>query len=272
MLAHREMLGVDDRRPPAGIPLGRPRLDAVALDERCVRLVPLRPLPAGRLEEHRAQLLLARVHRRDANAPVGSPLLGRVDDPVRLRERLEGARLDVRAGLLVRVEAADVRGVEIDVRLAVHHPLGHRLADPRPFLDPDGRGRPETLDLGGLAEDRHPVGCQRDEAVDRVLHADGLVADDLRHQVERVHHLGVEVGLRERELGGRERRLLDGRDLLGVVEDRAVRVRADLEPDAVLALVHEDVHVAHDRVLDRLARLLEARHRARCRSSGAPSA
>ena len=149
------------------------------------------------------------------------------------------------------------------MRLAVHHPLGHRLADPRPFLHPHGRGRPEALDLGCLAEDRHPVGCQRDEAVDRVLHADRLVADDLRHQVEGVHHLRIEVGLRERELGGRQRRLLDGGDLLRVVEDRAVGVGADLEPDAVLALVHEHVHVAHDRVLDRRARaLLEARHRA----------
>ncbi len=34
-------------------------------------------------------------------------------------------------------------------------------------------------------------------------------------------------------------------------------VRAHLEADAVLALVHEDVHVADDRVFDRLGRLLE---------------
>ena len=39
-------------------------------------------------------------------------------------------------------------------------------------------------------------------------------------------------------------------------------VGADLEPDPVLALVHEDVHVAHDRELDRARRFLEPRHRA----------
>ena len=115
---------------------------------------------------------------------------------------------------------------------------------------------------GSLAEDRHPVGRQRDEPVDRVLHPDRLVADDLRHQLERVLHLIGEVRLRERELGRGERRLLDRRDLLRVVEDRAVGVGADLEADAVLALVHEHVHVAHDRELDRARRALEARHRA----------
>ena len=72
VLAHREMLGVDDRRPPARIPLGLPWLDAVALHQRRVRLVPLRALPACRLEEHRAKLLLPLVHRGDADAAVAS--------------------------------------------------------------------------------------------------------------------------------------------------------------------------------------------------------
>ena len=147
------------------------------------------------------------------------------------------------------------------MRLAVHHPLRERLADARPLLHPHRGRRPEPLHLGRLAEDRHPVGRQRDEPVDRVLHADRLVADDLRHQVERVGQLRVEVRLRERELGRRERRRLDRRDLLGVVEDRAVRVRADLEARPVLALVHEHVHVADDRELDRARALLEPRHR-----------
>ena len=174
----------------------------------------------------------------------------------------------LRTSALVRAHgSADVRGsgdvgrMKIDVRLAVHHPLGERLADARPFLDPDSSSRPESLHLRRLAEKRHPVGRQRDQAVDRVLHTDRLVADDLRHQIERVRELRVEIRLRERKLGRRQRRRLDRRDLLGIVLDRAVRVRADLEADPVLALVHEDVHVADDRVLDRLARLLEPRHR-----------
>ena len=256
-LAHREVLGVDDRRPPAGIPLVRAGLDAVLLDERRVAVVPLRPLPAGDLVERGVVRALPLVHRRHAQVAVGPVLLGRVDDAVGLRERLEGAGLRVLAGLLVVVEAADVGLVAVDLRLAVDHPLGDGLADAGPFLDPHGRGRPEALDLGRLAEDRHAVRRQGDEAVDGVLHADRLVADDLGHQLERVLHLRVEVGLRERELRRRERGLLDRRDLLRVVEDRAVGVRADLEADAVLALVHEHVHVADDRELDRPGRLLE---------------
>ncbi len=55
---------------------------------------------------------------------------------------------------------------------------------------------------------------------------------------------------RERELGRRQGRVLDRGDLLGVMEDRAVGVRADLEADPVLALVHQDVHVPDDRELD----------------------
>ena len=74
-------------------------------------------------------------------------------------------------------------------------------------------------------------------------------------------HLGVEVRSRERELGRGERSRLDRRDLLGIVVDRAVRVRADLEACAVLPLVHEGIHVADDRILDLLARRGEARHR-----------
>jgi hypothetical protein len=45
------------------------------------------------------------------------------------------------------------------------------------------------------------------------------------------------------------------------VQDRAVRVGADLQAAPVLALVHVHVHVAHDRVLDRGLGVGEARHR-----------
>ena len=64
VLAHREVLGIDDRRPPARVPLVRARLDAVVLDQRRVRLEPLRPLPARRLVEDGAERFVARVHRR----------------------------------------------------------------------------------------------------------------------------------------------------------------------------------------------------------------
>ena len=149
--------------------------------------------------------------------------------------------------------------MEVDLGFAVDHPLGERLACTGSFLDPHGSGRPESAHVGRLAQDRHSVRGQRQDAVDRVFHAHFLVAHDLRHQFERVLHLDLEVGLCEGELGRRERRALDGRDVLRVVEDRAVRVGADLEVAAGLALVHVGVHVAHDRDLDVTLGAREAR-------------
>ena len=139
-VAHRQVLGVRDRRPPARVPLGlAPRHPVgVLLEERRVRLVPLRPLPAGRLEEHGAELALARVERRQANVAVRPPLLARVDDAVGLVEPLGRARPDVGAGLLVIPEPRDVGRVQVDLGLAVGHPLGDGRADARPLLHPDG--------------------------------------------------------------------------------------------------------------------------------------
>ena len=168
----------------------------------------------------------------------------------------------MRDGLLVLVEARDVGRLQVDLRLALDHPLGHRAADPGPSLTQTAAADHSPRDLGRLAQDRQPVRRQREQAVDRVLDAHRLVAHDLRHQLERVLHLLHEVVLGEGELGRRERRLLDRGDLVGVVQDRAVGVRADLEAAAVLALVHVRVHVAHDRELDRALGVGEARHRA----------
>src|SRR2546421_299843 len=117
-------------------------------------------------------------------AAVRLPLLARMDDPVRLVEALGRAALYVLRRALLRVEARDVGGLEVDLRLAVHHPLGDRLADSRALLHPDGRRRPEPLDLGRLAEERQPIGRQREEAVDRVLDPYRLVAEDLRNELE----------------------------------------------------------------------------------------
>src|SRR5581483_7925744 len=100
-----------------------------------------------------AELLLALVERRDAHTAVRLPLLGRMDDPVRLVEALRGAPLDVLGRALLGIEAGDVGRLQVDLGLAVHHPLGHRLADAWAFLDPHGGGRPQPLYLGRLAEE-----------------------------------------------------------------------------------------------------------------------
>src|SRR5436853_272117 len=118
-LAHREMLGVDDRRPPARVPLVLAGLDAELLDERRVRRVPVRALPRGRFVEDGAELLLTLVERGNADAAIRLPLLARMDDPVRLVEALARAALHLLRRALLRVEARDVGGLEVDLRLTV---------------------------------------------------------------------------------------------------------------------------------------------------------
>src|SRR3712207_9141862 len=65
---------------------------------RSVRLVPVRPFPAGGLEEDCAAGGLVGVHRGEPARPVALPLLAGVHDPVGLVERLAGPRADVLAG------------------------------------------------------------------------------------------------------------------------------------------------------------------------------
>ena len=74
-VAHREVLRVDDRRPPARVPLGLAVVDLVRelLEQRGVRLVPVRALPAGGLVEDRAELGLPLVVRRQPHPAAPTP-------------------------------------------------------------------------------------------------------------------------------------------------------------------------------------------------------
>ena len=202
-VAHREVLGVDDRRPPARLPFGLAGHDLPAefREQIHVRAVPERSLPAGGLEEDRLQFAFARVERAEPDVPVALPLLARVDDAVGLVEPLGRARLDVVARLLVGVEAGDIRAVRVDLGLPVGHPFGDHPGDPGRLLDPDRSDGPETLDLGRLAEDRHPVRGQRQEPVDGVPDAHPFIAEDVGDELERLLHLELEVLLGERQFG-----------------------------------------------------------------------
>jgi hypothetical protein len=148
------------------------------------------------------------------------------------------------------VEARDVGVAEVDLGVAVRHPLGDGAGGARTLLDPHRGGRPQALDLGRLTEEGVAVGGQREQPVDGVADLGALVAEELGHELERLLELRVEVVLGERQLGGGELALLDGGDVLRVPEDGAVGVGADLHVRAVLALVAEGVHVANDRVAD----------------------
>ena len=152
-----------------------------------------------------------------------------MNDAVGLVEALRGARNDVLARLVVLVEARNVAGVQVDLALAEHHPLGDGLAGARTFLDPHRCHRPEAPHLRSLAENRHAVGGQRQQTVDGVLLADGLVANDLGHELKRVLILQVEVGLGEGEFGGGKSGFGVRRNFVDLVQDRSVSVRADLK-------------------------------------------
>ncbi len=256
------MFGVDDRRPPASVPLGLSLRDpiAVLIEERPVRFVPVGALPPRGLKEDGAELALAGVEGTQLHVAIREPLLGGVDDAVDLVIAFRGARVDVRPGALMIVEPADVRAVRIDIGDSARHPLGHRLRNARSLLDPDGGRGPHAAHLGALAEDGKAVRRQRQEAVDGPSDPDRLIGEDVGHQLERPLHLRGEVLLGERELR-RRRRLFERRDVVGVHEDRAVRVRADLQLGSTLALVHVRVHVPNDRVRDLARRIHEERHR-----------
>src|SRR5205823_7834514 len=117
-VAHREVLRINDRRPPSRVPFVAAWHHALAvlLEKRLVRGVPIGTLPPGGFEEDRAQRLLALIERAEAYPSVGLPLLARVDDAIGLVEPLGSAPLDVRAGFLVLVEAGDVRARRVDLR------------------------------------------------------------------------------------------------------------------------------------------------------------
>jgi hypothetical protein len=173
-LAHREVLRIDERRPPAAFPFRGAARHPVAelLQQRRVGLVPLRAFPAGGLEERRAELALAFVKRSKPDVAVGGPLLARVDDAVGLVEALGGTRAHVRACRLVFVKASDVRGVKVDLRLPMHHPFSERLARARALLDPHRGRRPQPFHVRRLAQYGHAVRGERQDAIDRVFHPD----------------------------------------------------------------------------------------------------
>ena len=159
VLAKVEMLPDGDRVPPAVVPLDGALFEAVALDEVGVRGVPLRALPDASLEELGAEGFLAALERRLDQVATRLPLLGGVDDAVGLVEVLRRASPDVLVALLLVIEAGYIGAVGVDdAGVAVGHPLGDDLRHAGTFLDPDGGGGPEVLDIGKLTETRHGVG------------------------------------------------------------------------------------------------------------------
>ena len=143
VLAQVEMLCIGDGAPPAGIPFVSAVFDAVFLDEIGVRFVPVRPLPAARLEIEGAELVSAGLRRAAGHIATRCPLFSWVHDPVGLVEVLVGPCLDVDDIAVLGVEARDVGAVWVgEAGVAVGHPFGHQPADAGALLDPHRCDRP----------------------------------------------------------------------------------------------------------------------------------
>jgi hypothetical protein len=246
-LAAGAVLGLHDRRPEARGPRVV-RHDLVAGEQLAVALVPLRALPAGALEELRAERLLALVERRRAQPARLLVLLARVQDVVDLAIALGAAQADVRGARAVGVEALRVALVEVEQRVAVGHQLGEGAAAAGRVRDPDRLREPEVARGRALAEQRKAVGRERHQAVE------GARQLDVAQRGQQAPGLGA----RAREVLRGERQL---RGALGVGEARLVTVVADRVVVGDLAEVHRVVLVAQDRVHDlaRLARELGQR-------------
>ena len=239
-LAAGAVLGLHDRRPEARRPLVVGQ-DLVAGQQLAVGLVPLRALPAGALEELRAEALLALVERRRAQPAGLLVLLARVQDVVDLAIALRAAQAHVARARPVRVEALRVALVEVEQRVAVGHELGQRAPAAGRVRDPDRLGQPQPARRGALAQQREAVGRERHQAVEGARDLD--VAQRRQHPAR--------LRARRGEVVGGEGQL---RRALGIGQARLVAVVADRVGVGDLAEVHRVVLVAQDRVHD-LARL-----------------
>src|SRR5204863_8818869 len=107
----------------------RPRVvgqDLLAAQQLAVGLVPLRALPAGALEELRAEALLALVERRRAQSARLLVLLAGVQDVVDLAVALRAAQAHVARARPVGVEALRIALVEVEQGVALGDELGQR--------------------------------------------------------------------------------------------------------------------------------------------------
>jgi hypothetical protein len=216
-----------------------------------IALQPLRALPAGALEEHRAHGLEVAVERRAAKASRFLDRRQRMNDVVELPVLLQGASPEIGPGELVAVQAVEIALVQVDLGVARGDPVGERLADTAGMGDPHRLADPEALHLRRLAEQREAVRGEREHAVERL--GDPGPADRrielLERPLGRPEMLGRERQHRRRALG-----VLVLRDRLGLDRQRVVAVGPDAVALAVLADVERAVLVADQRV-DDLARL-----------------
>src|SRR6187200_845926 len=100
-----------------------------AVDQRCVRLVPLRALPRGDIDEGGAEGPLSLDERARADVACGVMRLGRVMREVDIRVLVRGASLEERGLQLPIVEPTEIGGGDVDRRVPVAEQVRNDLRD-----------------------------------------------------------------------------------------------------------------------------------------------
>ena len=222
-----------------------------AFQERLVGAEPLRALPAGALEEHRAQRLLG-PERATAQSAGALRLLPGVDDVVDLHVLPGGAGPHVRPGSGVGPESSDVALTQVQAGAAFDHPLGQGPAGAPGVGDPHRLGSPRAAHLRERPQEGEAIRREREQPV-KSLRQPGLAE---RRSPRVLQGTG--------EVLGREGGRMAGWSSWGIRSGSSRRGSCEYEPKgravAVLPEVEVTVLVAQDRVahLGRLAATTQA--------------
>ena len=159
---------------------------------------PLGPLPAEDLRINRALVLQLAVERRGALRTARIAELAGIVDLVHLLVLVDRLLEGVAAQRPVAV-AARIEPVDVDVRLAVHHPLGQVLARAGPLGDADAgaAAHPVIPQARRRAEQEVAVRQVGDRPIDHALDARRLEAGDSVHGVLEAGRDPVQVGRQE---------------------------------------------------------------------------
>src|SRR5438094_2457840 len=140
-----------------------------AVGRRGIRGKPVRSLPSRFFAEAGAELLEPRVGRGEPERPARLALLVGVVDVVVRRVDLDGSGEGVGLTPVLGAKAPQVHLPEVETRLAIDDPFGHRGAHPAGAGDPVGaesRGYIETANRG-LAQQEFVVRGERFWSIDQ---------------------------------------------------------------------------------------------------------
>src|SRR5438552_17235327 len=134
-----------------------------AVDRRGIRRKPVRSLPSRLFTEAGAELLEPRVGRGEAQRPARLALLVRVVDVVVRRIDLDGSAEGIGLTPILTAKPAQVHLPQVEARLAIDDPFGHRCAHPSGAGDAVGAESRRDVETAnrGLAQQEFIVRRER---------------------------------------------------------------------------------------------------------------